>query len=225
MNWLDAVLLIILGLSAFSGFWRGLMRSMAGLAALVFSFAAAYYYYHPVGEYLERSFGLGSWLTRYFSERLGGPPPHEPVTAVLMNVGDGANPLDLLLQFMFFQGGQNFLNQAFASVLASAALNAIAFLLVFTAVNLVIGAVANTVPGVPLLAPLDRAGGFFFGLLRGFLVGMALVAVLQLLDAAGGAAAPTPFSAGLAGSLLAPSYLAAFNYLLALMLPVQHRTI
>ncbi len=224
MNWLDAALLVILGLSALSGFMRGLVRSVAGLAALVFSFAAAYCYYRPVAEYLDGSFGLGRWLTRYFSERLGCPQIHEPVTAVLMTAGDGTNPFDLLLQFLFAPGGQNLLDQAFASVLASAVLNVLAFLLIFMTVNLIIGAVANIVPSVPVLAPLDRAGGFFFGLLRGFLVGMALVAVFRLLDAAG-AAAPTPFSAGLAGSLLAPSYLAAFDYLLALILPVQHHTI
>lgn len=213
MNWLDWVLLTILLLSALNGFTRGLLRSVAGLAALVFGFWLALRYYRLLGDYLDVGLGLGPVLTRYFSGYLGGVTEASPGTPPSP---DAFAPLESLLANTV----QN-LFQGVASSLAASVLDSLAFLIIFIAGAGLLGALAGAIPNLPLLGPLDRAGGFCFGLFRGFLLGVLLYAVVRFLAAPG-----VPYEGGalndaLQRSLLGPSYEAALNYLWALISPAR----
>jgi len=211
LNWLDWVLLIILLLSAFNGVTRGLLRSVAGLAAVFFGFWLALRYYRMLGDYLDAGLGLGPVLTRYFSGYLGevteasagGSPPPGVFT-----------PLENLVA-----GTMQNLFQGVASSLAASVLDALAFLIIFIAGAGLLGALASAVPNLPLLGPLDRAGGFCFGLVRGFLLGVLLCAALQFLAIPGGSGEGGALNDALQQSLLGPSYDAAFRYLWALVFP------
>lgn len=212
MNWLDWALLIILLLSALNGFTRGLLRSVAGLAAVVFGFWLALRYYRLLGDYLDVGLGLGPLLTRYFAGYLGGVaeaslggPPSSGAFTSLEHLLAGTVP-------HLFQG--------VAASLAASVLDALAFAVIFIAGTGLLGALAGAVPNLPLLGPLDRAGGFCFGLFRGFLLGVLFYAAVQFL------ASGAPYEGGalndaLQHSRLGPSYEAALHYLWALIAPAR----
>ncbi|MDI6710835.1 MAG: CvpA family protein [Thermoanaerobacterales bacterium] len=209
MNWLDWVLLTVLLLSALNGFTRGLLRSVAGLAAVAFGFWLALRYYRLLGDYLDSGLGLGPVLTRYFTGCLGGAAG----TPVAAPPSPGA--FDALERL--FVGGAQGLFQGVASSLAVSALDALAFLIVFIAGAGLLGAFAGAIPNLPLLGPLDRAGGFCFGLLRGFLLGALVYALVRFLAAPEVSYEGRALNDVLQRSFLGPSYEAALNYLWALI--------
>jgi hypothetical protein len=62
MNWLDWLIVVIVGLSAFQGLRRGLLASLAGLAGIVVGLFVAYTYNRPLAEYLVINWNVGEKL-------------------------------------------------------------------------------------------------------------------------------------------------------------------
>lgn len=209
MNWLDWVLVIILLWSALRGFIKGFVRSIAGLAVILFGFWMALRYYRLLGDYLEIELGWGPGLTRFISEHLD-----QAVQGALTAPSAGTlSPLG-----NFFSSAVASLLQGLASFLAASALDALAFLVIFAVGVALLNMLVGAIPNLPLLAPLDRAGGFCFGLLRGFLVGILIFALVQFI-AVPGAAEGDALGEAVRKSVLAPSYEAAWDYLWALAVP------
>lgn len=57
VNWIDIVLLTVLGLSAIWGFFRGLIRGVFGILSLILSFFAAKNYGHHAADMMQEFFG------------------------------------------------------------------------------------------------------------------------------------------------------------------------
>jgi membrane protein required for colicin V production len=60
-NWLDIVLLAVLGLSFVFGVFRGFVRQIVGLAAVVTGFFIAAYYHPYLARIFSRAFASGRW--------------------------------------------------------------------------------------------------------------------------------------------------------------------
>lgn len=59
MNWLDFVIALIVTIPAFSGFRRGFLRKLLGIAGLIIGFILAVRFYRPVSDFLSNTFKLG----------------------------------------------------------------------------------------------------------------------------------------------------------------------
>lgn len=63
MGWFDLAVLIFLGVFVFIGYRRGLVSQLFGLAGLVLALVAAFSYFGPLGEFLNRLLPLGPELS------------------------------------------------------------------------------------------------------------------------------------------------------------------
>lgn len=218
MSWVDYALLAILALSAWGGLVQGFFRSALGVVVVGLGMFAAFKYYRPVGDYLDRRYDLGAGLENLISGWLGGAGP-----AVAPDVLPGTAARDfegfsgLLDQFL--AGQLDGLGQAVTWALAPAALSVVSFLAVFILAAWLGGLVLSRIPRLPLLGPIDRAGGFVFGLARGFVYGLIALMAVKFLSFSGAVFGGNTLAAGLDGSQLAPAYFSFLHYLWALFTP------
>ncbi|MBO8127851.1 MAG: CvpA family protein [Peptococcaceae bacterium] len=227
MNWLDIVLLGILALSAFNGFMNGFFRSVTGLFSVGLGFTLALKIFRPVSDYFDYDLGWGDRLAEFLMTKLGAPQgtvAGQSTSTELAAVNTtGAQPAgfpgvpDMLAALV--KGQMTFWSDTTVRSLASSVLDVLSFLAIFILVAAITSAVFGTVPKLPLLAPLDKAGGFCFGLLRGFLYGLVIVAVVRFLGTTGIFFGPNFFSDALSNAVLAPSYVSFLNYLWSLIVP------
>lgn len=222
---MDYLLVVILTLTAWGGLTRGLVRSVLGLVSLALGFVVALKYYTPVAQYIEGHLWLTSVLTTFYEQKF---PVSEPVSGFPAVVGgEGEWPLPasfdaLISSFDLFLAGEvSVFGQGFADTLATATVNTGAFMLVFLIAASVVGRVLSVVPRLPLLMPLDRAGGFCFGLAKGFVFGALAVGALKLASLSSVFMGPNMVSEGLAQSQVAPSYMSFLDYLWTFVMPVS----
>ncbi len=223
MNWVDYVLLAILALSAWGGLVQGFSRSALGVVAVGVGLFVAFKYYRPVGTYLDEQFDLGARLESFI---LGRAADGEPVAApgvvpAKEPFPESAAGLDgftgLLDQFL--AGQVDGLGQAVTGVVAPAALSVVSFLIVFILTAWLGGRLLARIPHLPILGPVDRAGGFVFGLARGFFYGLIVLALVRVLSFSSALFGADTMATGLEGSQLAPAYFAFLRYIWALVLP------
>lgn len=70
MNWVDWIIVIILGLSAWKGYRSGLLVSLAGLFAWVVGFLAASHYYYRLSAYADERWNLEPTIQRFLGQHL-----------------------------------------------------------------------------------------------------------------------------------------------------------
>lgn len=222
MNWVDYLLIAILVLGAWSGLMRGLVRSVLGLVALGLGFVAAMRYYVPVAQFLNERFGLVTVLSDFYAERFAAPAstalPATPGGGEGWTFPDSIN--GLVSSFDLFLAGQGpAASLGFPDTLAAATVNTAAFLIILFATALAAGSVLSIVPRLPLLMPLDRAGGFCFGLFKGFVFGALAVGALKLLSLSSLFMGPNAISNGLEQSQVVPAYMGFLDYVWRLVMP------
>ncbi|HUW63691.1 MAG TPA: CvpA family protein [Spirochaetia bacterium] len=151
MHWVDLVILIIVALSAWKGYRAGLLTSLAGLFAWVLGFLGASHYYYPLSIYLTEKWNLVHVIQNFLDQHL--PFVSSPaVRTVSMTVAAPALPLPSSL------------------VMATGVVQAIAFLVILLAVEMVIQSIARSLSSLVAVTPLvvlDRMGGLVFGILWG----------------------------------------------------------
>jgi uncharacterized membrane protein required for colicin V production len=230
MTWVDYLLMGILALSAWGGLARGFTRSALGLVVVGLGMFVAFKYFRPVGDYLDREFGLGGRLEGLIAGRVGGgesvvaPDSGGPVSETPGNLesleGFSGLPSDFSgLLDQFLAGQLDGLGQAMTGALAPAALSAVSFLGLFILTVWLGGWLLSRVSHLPLLGPIDRAGGFVFGLARGFVYGLIILIVVRFLSFAGDIFGSEFLTAGLDGSQLAAVYFSFLHYIWALFVP------
>ncbi len=224
LNWVDYLLIVILAVTAWGGLMRGLVRSVLGLASLALGVVLALKYYAPFGQYVDERLGLTSALATYYVHKF---PMSKPVAGFpVVTGGEGEWPLpasfeELISSFDLFLAGEvSVFGQGFPDTLATATVNAAAFLLVFLITAHIAGRLLSVVPRLPLLMPLDRAGGFCLGLAKGFVLGALAVGALKLASLSSVFMGPNVVSEGLVQSQVAPSYMRFIDYLWAFVMPV-----
>lgn len=188
MNWLDWLIVIIIGLSTLQGLRRGLLAGVAKMAGLFVALYVAYTYYRPVTSLLSER-----WHFEEILLPLAGPlfKFWQPVEAF--------NP--------FNPSGNLTAGDYVARFIALSLLEVLTFiaLLLVTVwlVNLA-GMLFTRIADISFLGPLNHLGGLLFGFLKGVLLVTVIVAVMNLLP---GDRLLAPGSTGRAGSTLENSML------------------
>ncbi|ACA60707.1 CvpA family protein [Candidatus Desulforudis audaxviator] len=222
MNWLDGGLVILLAFSAWRGFVRGFARSALGVVVFVLGLFVAYKYYRPAGEYLERQYDLGARLQEFVAGLVAGKeapaavPAEHPVAELPQSLHGIAGLVDQFLAGQLEGMGR----EVIASTVAPSALDAVTFVGLFFVTVWLGGVILSRVPHLPLLGPIDRAGGFCFGLARGFMCGLVVLVALKILSFPSALLGPGFLSDGLDGSQLAAAYFAFLHYIWAFFTPV-----
>lgn len=73
MNSLDYIILVLLGISALMGFYRGFLSVLGGFASTLIALFAAVIYRHELARYLEEEFGLKTLLSQTLADKIPQP--------------------------------------------------------------------------------------------------------------------------------------------------------
>jgi membrane protein required for colicin V production len=181
MNWLDWLIIAVIALSTLQGLRHGLLVGVAKMAGLLAGLVVAYSYYRPVTDFLSAHWHLEKIML----------PLTGPFLRFWQPVEDVVSPLAVPEKLMS--------GDYITKIVAYSVLEALTFLvLLLAAVWLVnaAGLILTRVADFSLLGPLNHLGGLIFGFLKGVLV---VVIILALMNLFMGNYLITPGMAGLEG--------------------------
>ncbi|RJQ27383.1 MAG: CvpA family protein [Peptococcaceae bacterium] len=175
MNWLDWTILLVVGFSTMQGLRFGLVASLTRLLGVVVGLVVAANYYWTLSSFLSNRLhlderivpvvkeGIQKWLP---SKDIGPAGSITSLTAVPVMPGGSpvAGITDLVVQ-----------------TITTGFLDVISFLVLFVAVTFLANAVGRMLTGVvnlSLLGPVNSLGGLVFGLVRGLVIVVIILALL-----------------------------------------------
>lgn len=182
MNIVDIIILLALGLAVYKGYNKGLMASLAGLAAYFAGLLAAVLFSGTLARWLDSSFGLTKSITPWLAGQLAIPTSagatrisQVPFDKAVNMINDYDIPevfkkimlgyIDEVSKLPVTRGIDN-LGEALTYLVASFILSALAFLLIYWITSKIIGKVIprflKKVSPRPVNA-LDHLGGAAMG--------------------------------------------------------------
>jgi len=189
MNWLDWLIIVVLSLSTLQGLRHGLLIGVAKIAGLLAGLVVAYSYYRPLTDFLSARWHLEEIML----------PLIRPFLNFWQPAADVVSPLTV--------PGKLVSSDYITRLVACSILEALTFLVLLLAtvwlVN-VAGHILTRVADFSFLGPLNHLGGLFFGFLKGVLVVMVILTLMNLLP---GDHLVTPGTAGTGGKAYGNSVL------------------
>lgn len=200
MNLVDYVILGIIGISILFGLYRGFISSVLNVGCGLMSFLASFWVGPKLATYVQSNEELIRTLLHYTdaSSRIGDL---ETAVTNVANLGaQGINsvlskvqlpaPLDTLLQVnlenhVYDASGLETVSDYVSQTILQASINIICFLLSFLVLYVVLSIVLNLLKAVfrfPVLKQMDALAGGAFGLLRGFLICLAVFTLVPLVQ-------------------------------------------
>lgn len=193
MNWMDIVVLLIIGVQTFQSFRVGMVRSVISLAGWFVALIAAKIYYKLVATYMVANFkvfsGLEENLYEAFTKNLNSKAQLQQAT----QTGALGGPLQLPkvlggLSKNLVDQSQDMVNQMvygdLAHRISEMIINGLAFMsivfVILIALNLVMY-LAEVIVHLPLLKEANRLGGLVVGLLRGAVSVLVVMTIITFV--------------------------------------------
>lgn len=183
MNWLDAVLILILAGGVYRGQKTGLVLSCIRLTGIAAAFLAAARYHRVVGDFVEKQWHLAdilaAWLANFFKLPDAIVEAHAGNGGALLSAGVLQGASSLLGIDTIYPGAAAGADPLYS--LARAIINAGAFVLIFAVIERLwfyIGSHLTFFRKWLLFRPFDRTGGILLGALWGAIGGAALLLLL-----------------------------------------------
>ncbi len=201
MNIVDIIILAILGLSLFSGMYKGFITSTLALVGFCGAWIASLASY----QYLVKAVTANESLMKFFTGLVGSLDifkttslANMPVAnATAANIDQAVSEISIPLIDKLFRNnvvGQVFANEGLSTMndyltqtLMTTALNIICFLLMFIVIYAAVLLIVNLLNNVfrfPALRHLDWLLGGVFGLVRGLVIVMLIFAVVPTIASA-----------------------------------------
>lgn len=174
MNWLDWLIIVILVLSAFKGLYRGLLASIAGLVAVLAGLYVAYTYYQSLAEYLVVKWAAGEKIRPLVEQLLERWAP-APGTVPGLE-GDRLTYTGNLIGVQWQNAADQLVNRFTGLVLEVVCFIALLLITIWV-VNLA-GFVLTKVAQFSLLSIPNHLGGLLFGVARGVVMVIIILALL-----------------------------------------------
>lgn len=159
MNWLDLMILLIIGWSAWRGLETGLVAGLARLCGLFLGLAAALQYHTPLAFYLKEQLPLEQWIGSWLTAPTAGV-----ITKTVSPVA----------------GFEQWLVQGLLPLLAF-----MTILILVAQIIIWAGRIVARAARLSFLGPLDRVGGLILGTVRGLVLVLVLIAIIVPIQGPG----------------------------------------
>lgn len=156
MNLLDIIILLFIGVSVVAGFKRGLVKQLLELVGIVIAFIVAARYGVAFGQMLSGFLNLEKFATNITARILDVDPSGLVADVVISSVPS-------ITELLY-----NFLGYILLFFLTLGVVKLLAFLM-------------ETVTKLPVLGTVDKVAGVALGLIKGFLIALVAVWILNLL--------------------------------------------
>jgi uncharacterized membrane protein required for colicin V production len=194
MNYLDYIFIGIIGISGLIAFGRGLIKTVFSLFSMVITVGLAYLLYPTVSELLIKYTEIDAFLRAKIIEGFN----LESLAENVFSVQDQIKMInDLNIPDMFKEMLVNNNNSEIYQILnvdsiaeyiggffSTIAINALAFLITFLIVGILLKIVAvilDIVSKLPVLHQINRIGGLAFGLILGVLIVWVVCVAISLI--------------------------------------------
>ena len=199
MNWVNAIFILLIGITVLEGIYRGFLHSALGLGAFLLSIIMAYLLYPVVSSAVEANESVFKFLI-YYTEGAENISSYsdtlvlvDGITSAKLNtiISDSSliEPFSTLIRQnveaqAFASEGLTTIGEYFNMTIVCAVLNTLSFFAVFIIARIiftfVLGAVNHTVQ-FPELKQYDRATGTLFGATRGVLLCFLIVMIIPVV--------------------------------------------
>lgn len=199
MNFVDWIIIGILGISVLFGMYRGFVSSVLNMGGGLCSFFGAFWLYPKLAAFIQQNEGLrmtlahylepGSGLDLALSESAVSDLGASGIQQVLSRVSL-PTPLDSILQVnlessVFANLNLSTVGEYVNQTILQASINILCFVICFLLAYAAISTLFNLIRAVfrfPLLKQLDGLAGGLFGLLRGLLICLVLFTLVPLVQ-------------------------------------------
>ncbi|RJQ32517.1 MAG: CvpA family protein [Peptococcaceae bacterium] len=176
MNWLDWAILLVVGFSTMQGLRFGLVASLTRLLGVVVGLVVAANYYWVLTSFLSNRLHLDERIAPVIKEGIQKWLP-------LKDIGP-AGGITNLTAVPVMPGGLTVggIADLVVQTITTGFLDVVSFLVLFVAVIFLANAIGRILTGVvnlSLLGPINSLGGLVFGLVRGLVMVVIVLALLK----------------------------------------------
>lgn len=172
MNYLiDLILITIIALFTFIGYKRGLIKVAFGLVSFVLAIVISVVLYKPVSTFIINYTPLDDTIEAAVEERLDSPDiTNEEANNIISN---------------YYANIQNTTTSAIADGISKTIINIGCMIIVFIISKIILlffRFIGDLIAKLPLIKQFNSAGGFIYGLLKGFIIVYLLLALIAIIS-------------------------------------------
>lgn len=172
MNYLiDIILIAIIALFTFIGYKKGLIKVAFGLVSFVLAIVISVVLYKPISNFIINYTTLDDTIETAVQERLVSPDiTDEESDNIIKN---------------FYSNAKNTTTTEISKGISKTIINIGCMIIVFVISNIVLmffKFTGDLIAKLPLIKQFNSAGGFLYGLLKGFIIIYLLLALIAILS-------------------------------------------
>lgn len=172
MNYLlDLFVLAIIALSTFIGYKKGLIKVAFGLISFILAIALSVVLYKPVSNFVIEYTPIDDYIEQTIYERLDSPETTDEETENIVS--------------NYYNNIKNATTNTIANGISKTIINISCMLIVFIISKLILLLfkwIGDLIAKLPLIKQVNNAGGFLYGLFRGFIIIYGLLALISIVS-------------------------------------------
>lgn len=172
MNYLiDLILIAVIALFAFIGYKKGLIKVAFNLISFILAIIISIVLYKPMSNFIINYTPLDDYIESTISERLDSPETTDEETKNIVS--------------NYYTNIKNASTSVISSGISKTIINIACMIIVFIIAKIILlffKFAGDLIAKLPLIKPLNNAGGFIYGLLKGFIIIYILLALLAILS-------------------------------------------
>lgn len=172
MNYLiDIILIAIIALFTFIGYKKGLIKVAFGLVSFILAILISVILYKPVSSFIINYTPLDDTIETAVEERLNSPDTTDEETSNIV-----AN---------YYSNIKNATTATIADGISKTIINVGCMIIVFIISNIILlffKFTGDLIAKLPLIKQFNSAGGFIYGLLKGFIIVYVLLALIAIIS-------------------------------------------
>lgn len=171
MNYLlDLIVLLLIALSTFIGYKKGLIKVAFGLVSFILAITLSVVIYKPVSTFIIEHTPIDDYIEQEIFERLdSAETTNEETENIISN---------------YYNNFKNASTAVLSNGISKAIINISCIIIVFIISKLILLLfkwMGDLISKLPLIKQINSAGGFLYGLLRGFIIIYVLLALIAIL--------------------------------------------
>lgn len=168
---IDLVLIAIIALFTFIGYKRGLIKVAFGLVSFILAIAVSVLIYKPVSNFVINYTPIDDSIEEVITERLNSSDTTKEETENMVS--------------NYYKNIKNASTTVIADGISKTIVNIGCILIVFIITKIILfffRFAGDLISKLPLIKQFNSAGGFIYGLLKGFIIVYGLLALIAILS-------------------------------------------
>lgn len=172
MNYLiDLILIAIIALFTFIGYKRGLIKVAFGLVSFILAIIISILAYKPISNFVINYTPLDDYIEATVSKRLDSPETTDQETENIVST--------------YYNNIKNASTAVISNGISKSIINVACMIIVFITVKIILlffRFIGDLISKLPLIKQFNTAGGFIYGLLKGFIIIYVVLALITILS-------------------------------------------